>query len=80
MSISKERLNEIALEVWADGFAGRSEEEFVYDFAHALLKAVEVECEVVGYQSKMSGNIDNEGGVVPDWYNKLIALPLVSEE
>ena len=91
MSISKERFEQIALEltmkqslatelVFGDYEAG------VYNFAHALIKAVEAESGVVGwlnegelYEVEQRRLYANGGGVFPN-QSKLIAIPLVSEE
>ena len=68
--ISKERFEQIAKQISSD-MSKEPFSEVVWtsksklEFAHALIKAVEKESEVVGYEYRC---------------DKLIALPLVSEE
>lgn len=94
--ISKERFNNLAINLShsMDGFDwDRSDiaiitESGMLRFAHALLKAVEAESEVVLFAHK-HGHFQVAGSLMAhekDKYtsgtgwNKLIALPLVSEE
>jgi hypothetical protein len=73
MTISKGRLEQIALDVASDldseyGLGARTTGDWPIKYAHALLKKVQAECEVVGQVG-----LDNK------WVD-VIALPLVSEE
>jgi len=84
MTISKERLSELALEVgksqYEDDFHKWPEEytQRVIDFAHALLKRVEEEAEVIAFLHDQRFLQFTNGGKKDAL--KLIALPLVSSE
>ena len=83
--ISKERLTNIALAI-IDRHGLDISMQSAETFAHALIKAVEAESEVVGYRSADGRNCskrwyDNHARECDqdDFTAKLIALPLVEE-
>ena len=84
MTISKERLNELALEVDEQVFGSDPEWLFtstdtaLQAYAHALLKRVEEEAEVIAFLHDQRFLQFTNGGKKDAL--KLIALPLVSSE
>jgi hypothetical protein len=80
MTISKQRLNEIVVEIVESGFGARQNDWASHqDFALEVIRRVEAECAVVGYidcVGMLWGGVEE---VLPS-DTKLVSLPLVSEE
>jgi hypothetical protein len=85
--ISKERFDVLISLLAAKHY--QDDDMYLTNFAHALIKAIEAECEVVGYRHSVINRAmlvsefkEQPDSVPPLWVSgtKLIALPLVSEE
>ena len=71
MTISKERFEQLALEVWNNGateYDDREGDFIVTDFAHALIKRVEAESDPIIKHYNGDGSVSN-----------YVELPLVGE-
>jgi archaeosine-15-forming tRNA-guanine transglycosylase len=84
--ISKEELDTLAMRVWSESESEcdvRTGREVITSFAHALIKAVEAESEVVAFKAYSGTLAYTENALSPSQRTlpvaKLIALPLAEE-